>query len=132
MNGTTTIQALAASIVALENSEQTEWRDRWSERINELIAQLPSGSGIDCGTELIDYNIKSGELVSIRLKANFHHMDDSGLCDGWTSHTITVKPCWWHGVRMSVSGRDRNQIKDYLAELYYQALSEPAPSLATD
>jgi hypothetical protein len=78
---------------------------------------LPSGSGIDNGTKVAD--ISDSALL---LSCGFHHMNDGGMYDGWTEHTIRVKPDW-RGIKLTVTGRNRNEVKDYLGELYYDALT---------
>ena len=64
-----------------------EWFDRWTERINDLVDLLPSGSGIDTGTE-IDLDRSTGEKIVLYL--SFHHMND-GFYSGWTDHTVIVR-----------------------------------------
>jgi hypothetical protein len=50
-------------------------------------------------------------------------MNETGFYDGWTDHTIKVRASLIHGVRLSISGRDRNDLKDHLHELFESALS---------
>jgi hypothetical protein len=96
-----------------------EWFDRWTERINDLVDLLPSGSGIDTGTE-IDLDRSTGEKIVLYL--SFHHMND-GFYSGWTDHTVIVRPSF-RGINVRISGRDRNGIKEYLAETYDYALTQ--------
>jgi hypothetical protein len=49
-------------------------------------------------------------------------MDDGGGYDGWTEHTITVTPSF-RGFDLTISGRDRNDIKDYLHQTFDHVLS---------
>lgn len=77
---------------------------------------LPSGSGFDAGTE-----IRVATTYKIILKADFHHMDENGFYDGWTEHNVTAIPTF-HGNDIKVSGKDRNQIKEYIAETFQYAL----------
>lgn len=51
-------------------------------------------------------------------------MNDAGYYDGWTEHTITVTPAFIGGFELSISGRNRNDIKDYISEVFNQALSQ--------
>lgn len=44
-------------------------------------------------------------------------MNDAGMYDGWTEHVITILPSF-SGITISVSGSNRNDIKDYLAETF--------------
>ena len=45
------------------------------------------------------------------------------LDGGWTEPTIVVTPTLSSGFNLKITGRDRNQIKDYLGELFQVALS---------
>jgi hypothetical protein len=51
-------------------------------------------------------------------------MNDGGFYDGWTEHTITVTPSFIGSMNIKISGRDRNQIKDYLHDVFSTALTE--------
>ncbi len=75
--------------------------------------------------------MSSGELLE--FKTAFHHMDENGCYDGWTEHTVTVTPSLIHEFTVKVSGRDRNEIKSYIAETFQHALSvvlEPAQPIS--
>jgi hypothetical protein len=79
----------------------------------------PSGSGFDNGTQ-----IDEDRSDVLRFATAFHHMDECGMYDGWTEHTIRVKPSLAWGFDLKVSGRDRNGIKDYIADVFAQWLNE--------
>jgi hypothetical protein len=104
----------------------TEWKERTDISIERLMQTAPSGNGIDSGTTLIRENDgKAPKGVNkLQFRADFHHMNDAGYYDGWTEHIITVRPDLGFGFDLTVSGRNRNGIKEYLAEIYYQWLSE--------
>lgn len=83
---------------------------------------LPSGSGFDAGTELAeDECIQGGLVTKLVFITEFHHMDDHGVYDGWTSHTVKVTPDWC-GFHLAVTGRDRNQIKDFISDTFHNCL----------
>lgn len=114
---------IAAILVARENclkSHNNEWFDEHGAHLDALIGSMPSGGGIDCGTKL-DHD-KSGPNKLV-FHCSYHHMNDCGMYDGWTEHTITVTPSF-DGIDIRISGRNRNNIKDYLHETYYRALEE--------
>lgn len=114
---------LALAIEARKNCEASnnqEWFKKWTARINELVDLLPSGSGIDSGTKM-DLDASHGEKIV--LYTSFHHMSDGGYYDGWTEHTIVVTPSFTSKVNLRISGRDRNDIKDYLHGVYFDALT---------
>ena len=84
---------------------------------------LPHGSGID---NTIPECLHGLWLISndkmIKISISFHHMNDGGYYDGWTDHIITVRPMFT-GIGVYISGKNRNDIKDYLSQLYYESLS---------
>jgi len=117
-------KAIAAKIAALRNPNITEgWRDSHEFAVAGLVRDyLPSGSGFDAGTQFdIDANVDD-KRDRLTFSTAFHHMDQHGGYDGWTSHTVTVWPTW-QGIDLKVSGRDRNGIKEYIAEAFYDALN---------
>lgn len=118
----TLAQHLASAIEARANCEKSgnqEWLIRHGDNIETLARNfLPSGSGVDCGTK-VDFTRSTGDKLV--FLTSFHHMNDVGMYDGWTEHTVTVKPAF-QGFNISISGRDRNQIKDYLVETFDCAL----------
>lgn len=115
-----------------------EWRERtlvsksdtWESHVDKLIRELmdyaPSGSGIDSGTKLLDPTFKSGKVIAIKLQADYHHMNEAGYYDGWTEHVVTIRPSLADDFTLSISGRDRNQIKEYLHDVYSTWLDEEA------
>lgn len=124
MRRQTVIQELAFALQAYRNcttSDNEVWRDRWEARIDYIARNLlPSGSGVDCGTT-VQRGLSTKDKVV--LTTSFHHMDENGMYDGWTEHSITVRPSF-DGINLSIGGRNRNDIKDYLHELYDVALRE--------
>lgn len=101
-----------------ENNLNAQWGPIARKRLDQLVNMLPSGCGIDCGTKLV-----SASASRIVLECSFHHMNDCGYYDGWTEHRITVRPTF-DGMELTISGRNRNDIKEYLHEVYALALSE--------
>lgn len=115
-------QAIASALIARKNCENTgnaEWLDRWTARLKRYDGLLPSGAGIDNGSVLV--KAESGDSVLV-IRTSFHHMNESGMYDGWTEHQVTVRPSLLHGIVITVGGRNRNDIRDYLAETFDQAL----------
>jgi hypothetical protein len=118
----TVIQELSAKCQAFHNClSGDEWRIRHADDIKWLAKQfLPSGSGFDSGTEV---SIEESGKDKVVLVTSFHHMNDNGMYDGWTSHSIIITPAF-NGVNIRITGQDRNQIKDYIHEMIYFALQE--------
>ena len=127
---TTLAQQFARSLTALRNCEDVTrpapgmGRDEaialHGGRLAECMARMPSGSGVDDGCELDDSSTPN-RLVFL---TSFHHMDEHGGYDGWTSHKVIVTPDLAFGFDVRVTGPNRNDIRDYLGELFHAALSE--------
>jgi len=49
-------------------------------------------------------------------------MSEHGYYDGWTSHIVTARASLAHGFTLTISGADRNGIKDYVGETFNHAL----------
>lgn len=112
-------QLIAITCGALKRC-QPDWQGKHSELLDYIERErLPSGAGIDSGTK-IDREA-SGDNVVI-LATSFHHMNDCGMYINWTEHRITVKPAF-DGFDLAISGRNQNEIKDYLCETFHYALS---------
>ena len=115
---------LASCLAARENcvdSGNNEWYDKWDKRIDWITEQfLPSGSGIDCGTKI---DLDHSTPTKLVLTCEYHHMNENGMYDGWTHHIITVTPTF-DGIAIKVGGRDRNDIKCYLGDIFHECLSQ--------
>jgi len=123
---TTTYAELSLKLLAIQNCVKVgnfEWKERHEESIMEIMASSPSGSGIDNGTEFLASESTPERLV---FSADFHHMDENGMYDGWTEHTIIVTPSLWNKIHIRITGRNRNDIKEYLCEIFSSWLSEEA------
>ena len=121
-------QALASAIVARANcikAGNQEWIARHQETIADIARNhLPSGSGVDTGTAIWTNDCTPDKIV---LFCSFHHMDESGGYDGWTDHKIIVRPAFIGGFDVDVKGINRNEIKDYLGDLFAEALAAEMP-----
>lgn len=108
-------QAIASAIAAMP-------RD-WAEERLEMIEReyLPSGSGIDAGCKILVEESHKNRLV---IQTEFHHMNEAGFYDGWTSHKVIVTPSLIYGFDLRITGRDKNSIKEYLGDLFFQALDQ--------
>lgn len=87
--------------------------------IKTCVDLLPSGSGWDKGT---DIDLDASHANKIALFGAYHHMNENGFYDGWTEHTITVKPSLTSDFDLRISGPNRNDIKDYLYQTFDYAL----------
>lgn len=121
-----TYQILARAIGAkarCEQSNNSEWTTRWTDRIDQLLELFPSGSGFDKGTKLDD----SSTPERLVFNTAFHHMNEGGYYDGWTEHQVIVTPSLEMDFHLRITGRDRNDIKDFIADSFHNALTQDAP-----
>lgn len=120
-------QALAQFVEARLRCIETkndEWQSRHEERIQALATEhLPSGSGFDNGTT---FNLNESTADKLVFDTSFHHMNE-GMYDGWTDHTVTVTPSLAHEFKLKVSGKDKNDIKEYIADAFHAALDADEP-----
>ncbi len=114
---------LSSKLNAAENCRKSgngPWQIRHESSIWQLVKDfMPSGSGIDTGTKLADEST-SEKLV---FTFGYHHMNEGGMYDGWTEHKAIVTPSLQFGYTLKITGRDRNQIKEYLHEVFDSALT---------
>lgn len=117
----TVISALSGRIQAYLNCitlKNLEWKEKHLDAIMDFEKLLPSGSGFDAGTKIVLSECKPDRVV---LSTQFHHMNDGGYYDGWTEHRIIVTPSFT-GTNIKVTGINRNDIKDYIAEIFSEIL----------
>lgn len=93
-----------------------EWKARHEDILAKLLEQLPSGSGFDQGTSVLE--VSNTKVV---FQCDYHHMNDAGYYVEWTCHKITATPRF-DGFDLKISGRNKNDIKDYIAEVFYDLL----------
>lgn len=115
------LASLVQANINCEISGNKEWFEKHEARIEELVENyMPSGSGFDCGTK-IDLDKSTPEKLV--FYTDFHHMNE-GYYNGWTEHRITVRPSLAFGFTLTISGRNRNEIKDYIHQVFDCALNE--------
>lgn len=116
----------------LEGNPELSGSDAVLGRAERIQRLLPRGSGLDMGTKIV-----SATDRQIVLTTAFHHMDEHGYYAGWTDHTIRVRPSLLYDVVLTISGPNRNQIKDYLHEVFsyvlcaeFDWMAPPSPAAA--
>lgn len=121
MTDTNTIplyRAIARALGCVERARaagNTEWLEKHRDRLHKLVStHMPSGAGVDFGTKL-DESSTQNRLV---FTFSFHHMNENGYYDGWTEHTCVVTASLEWGVCLRITGRNRNDIKDYLHDTF--------------
>lgn len=84
---------------------------------------LPSGSGFDNGTTLLTDGSDLRLKPRLKFSTSFHHMDENGYYTVWTHHVVTVDADF-DGLRIKVDGANTNDIKDFIADTFHQALTQ--------
>lgn len=117
--------AIARCLVAIENcrdNNNTEWLFKHQNRARALTRlHMPYGARIDMGTRI---DLEWSTPDKLVFKTEFHHMNDGGSYDGWTSHKVSVRASLAFGIDVSIAGRNRNDIREYLTEVFTTALTE--------
>lgn len=108
-----------ANCIAKGNDEWKLNHEYYADAITKEF--MPSGSGIDSGVKIDWQETTSKKLV---FTFGFHHMNDGGYYDGWTEHSLIVQASLAHGLSLRITGKDRNQIKEYLYDLFSSALEQ--------
>ena len=103
----------------LEITRLSEWVDKHQDSINEILKALPHGSGIDSGVTFDQNKSTSEKLI---FSVPFHSMNEHGYYDGWVDFTLIVTPCFG-GYNIRITGRDKNQLKEYLSQLFYETFT---------
>jgi hypothetical protein len=115
---------LALLLSAIENCRKSgndEWALVHREKAEGLVkAYMPSGGGFDAGTHL---DVSCSSADKLIFNTSFHHMTGEGFYDGWTSHDVIVTPSLAFGIEVRVSGRNRNDIKDFIHSAFHDALT---------
>jgi hypothetical protein len=74
---------------------------------------LPSGGGIDAWCQV---DLDKSHADRIVLTVSFHHMSEHGCYDGWSNYRVTLRPSFEGSPRITITGRDRNGVKDHIAD----------------
>jgi hypothetical protein len=112
---------ISARAVNLARGNQ-ERVDDWEEKLVQIIKDfLPHGSGVDNG---VDIDLSYSNHNRVKLTCGFHHMTGNGYYDGWTQHSIILTPSFTSQCDMKITGRDRNNIKEYLGQLFDNSLGQ--------
>lgn len=115
---------LASLVQARKNcadGTNPEWFERHGENATKLTDDhMPHGSGFDSGTKL-DLDASSGERLVFHTE--YHHMNEVGFYDGWTEHSVIVTPSLQFGFTMRITGRNRNDIKEYMYDVFWECLN---------
>ena len=104
----------------------TEWIEKHNDSIEFICDNiLPSGSGIDSG---VKFNFDESNPNKLVFNTSFHHMDEYGYYDGWTDHKLILKPSLAFGYNLKITGYNKNEIKDYLSDVFSSYFDMPISS----
>lgn len=111
----------SAPVGTNDHALAAQWKENHEHALHKLEQRLPSGAGIDAGTTI---NLDRSTREKTVLQTSYHHMNDSGMYDGWTEHAVTVSASLVHRLNIRIGGPNRNQIKDYLHDVFTECLLE--------
>jgi hypothetical protein len=116
---------IASKIQARANCQKVnniEWFNRHSDNLHWIEENLlPHGSGIDSGCKI---DLERSTENKIVITFGYHNMNENGFYCGWADYTLTVKPSLVNNFDLNISGKNTNDIKDYLCELFEFCLSD--------
>ena len=105
--------------------------DAWKEKrdtINDLVREyFPSGSGFDNGTTFDFAASMPNKLV---FRTSFHHMNQDGFYTNWTKHDIVLSPDFVYKYEIKITGRNQNEIKDYIHDSFWFVLDKEVADTA--
>jgi hypothetical protein len=115
MTESTEFYSKLAQAIQWYKDTNEEYKGIAEDKIKELEKRLPYGSGFDAGSS-VDMKKSTGQKIVIDTA--FHHLDENGYYDGWTEHKVIITPCLMYGYNIKVTGRNRNQIKEYIYDQF--------------
>jgi len=118
-------QRIAVILDAMDHCSD-EWYAKYEDELTRIENNaLPHGSGFDSGCEIDTEASRPSRIV---IHTSYHHMAD-GYYVMWTDHDVIVTPSLVSGFSLYVTGRDYQDIKDYIAEMFDFALNEIVPNV---
>ena len=116
-----TFQKIAHIVSIINNADSQDHINKAKDILRHIERNiLPSGSGFDAGTVILLDECKENKIV---LGTDFHHINEVGYYDGWTTHKIVITPCLRFGFDMRISGRDKRNIKEYIGDVFHDVLN---------
>ena len=116
-----TYQFIAQIMSIIINADSQDHIDKAKDILRHIERNiLPSGSGFDAGAKVLIDECKENKIV---FGTDFHHMNDVGYYDGWTTHKVVITPCLRFGFDMCISGRDKRNIKEYIGDVFHDVLN---------
>lgn len=110
---------IAARLNCLNGQGSEEWLKKHEEQLRIYEAELPSGSGFDSGSHI---DLERSQPERIYFTTSYHHMNENGMYDGWTEHSVVMTPSLQFGYSLHITGKNRNDIKEYIHQAFAAVL----------
>jgi len=115
--------------IRCRDTENKEWYDNHSDAIVEMMYETaPSGSGFDNGTH---FNFEQSTGEKLVFEAGYHHMNGDGMYCGWSEHLVKITPSLQFGFNIKVTGQNKNDIKNYIVDVFAEWLDEDIEDMNT-
>ena len=110
---------IAKNLTAYRNcieAKNEEWEVKHERRIDELLNELPHGSGFD-GKWSLDYTKSSDTRLILYMQ--YHCTNENGYYDGWVNFTLKVKASLQFGIDLSITGNfgKYQAVKEFLYDI---------------
>lgn len=119
-------QALIIFISNLMNRKDTDTIKRTAALIKQYLpggADFDNGESCDVFDKGTTLNVDKSTPQKLVFNTAFHHMNERGHYTKRTEHTVTVRPAF-QGLDIRVSGRNHNDIKEYIEGCFDYCLEE--------
>lgn len=102
------------------NKHNNSFADRWDDLLTLIEKNLlPHGSGIDCGCKIVREKCDDSRIT---IEFSYHHMNENGVYVGWSEYRVTARPGLEIDLSLTITGQDRNGLKEYFADLFLATL----------
>lgn len=119
-------QALIIFISNLMNRKDTDTIKRTAALLKQYLpggADFDNGESCDVFDKGTTLNVDKSTPQKLVFNTAFHHMNERGHYTKRTEHTVTVRPAF-QGLDIRVSGRNHNDIKEYIEGCFDYCLEE--------
>lgn len=89
--------------------------------IAELERKLPCSNGFERGCKINVTNSNSEQVV---ILFDYHHKNERGLYTKWTTHKLTVRPCF-NGLNIKIASAKQYGLEDVFCEVFKEVLLKP-------
>jgi hypothetical protein len=104
-----------------QKTNNTEWEGKHKERLESYNDCLPHDPGFDSGCKIDIDNSKDNKII---IYTSYHFMDENGFYDGWKDYKITITASLYNDFDLTITGSNRQDIKDYMYETFDYLLRE--------